>query len=160
MKEEKGITWDFDGTHLIPRRIALLNFQAGFIKHDSLLTSVCVVLAESQGWSRAWHKNLDDGGNVTSTDYTFWQINDKSYPVIVGWWDEPDVWDTWLAIAKVAHNIFENRGWNAWAAASVSGTDGIIPAERPEIRTRAIEGLCNFDKTRFDLHTINHDKAR
>lgn len=160
MQEEKGVTWDFGGFHLIPRRIADLNYRAGW-RGDQLERSIAIVLAESQGWSRAWHKNLDEHGNVLSTDYFYWQINDKAYPEVVQLWESGvDTDEVWLEVAQLAHRIFNNYGhtFNAWAAATVPNDEGEIPADK--FMEVAIEGYCNFRKLTWNYKPLPHYKLR
>lgn len=56
-----------------------LCYYAGFRARE-LTVAVALMTAESGRYTGAWHENLDDFGNVTSTDWGLFQINDRWHP--------------------------------------------------------------------------------
>jgi hypothetical protein len=148
--EEKGVTWDFEGTQLLPRQVAQFNYDAGFINYRNLELSVVTVTLESRRWSRAWHKNFDADGNLLSTDYTYWQINDKAHPDVVTLWNAPDTEDTWREVAHLAHDIFKNNGYTfaPWAAFPLID-------QYPKEHIEAINGVCNMTKEYYGFPLVH-----
>ena len=140
-EEIKGITWDLDGAHLMPRLAAQRLYDAGFEDAKLLTTMWAVIDGESGGYLKAWHHNVkrnDDGsifknaaGNmlVKSTDLGFIQKNvvhasPVELPVTGG--EAKDFVDMLFKIypelargdesAKIAHQMYMQRGFEPWYA--------------------------------------------
>jgi len=68
-------------------------------------TAVAIARAESSGNSSATHVN-----NNGSTDYGVWQINSVHGNLLAGQnWSDP------AANAKMAYQVWQSSGWNAWS---------------------------------------------
>lgn len=111
MRGIKGETWDFEGDLLTYHWALALAHHCGF-RGQRLVTGVAVMTAESGRWTKAWHKNLDDDGVVTSIDRGLWQINSKFHPSIV--W--PDVYDPVANTTYAAKISNKGRYYKPWAA--------------------------------------------
>lgn len=122
MSEIKGVTWDFGGRQLsIKSALALASLR---FPDDELVTCVSVMTAESQRWTKAWHKNhehipgsmehvLDNefGDPVTlSTDLGLMQINVPGAEPLDNMLYDPK------KNLKRAKLLWEARGWQPWAA--------------------------------------------
>src|SRR4051812_45562916 len=96
------------GPHLLPRELAKLCYEAGWIDADKLLIAVSICIAEGNGYVQARHVNSDG-----SIDRGIWQINDKAHPDI----SDADAYDPVKATAW-ARKLYETRGntFNAWTA--------------------------------------------
>jgi hypothetical protein len=62
--------WGLEGERLLPREVARLCWAAGWVQQDRLVEAVAIAQAESQFWTKAWHRN-----SPTSIDLGLFQIN-------------------------------------------------------------------------------------
>lgn len=118
------------GEHLLPRELAKLCYNAGWIDADKLLIAVSVAIAEGNGYTRATHVNSDG-----SVDRGIWQINSKAHPTM----SEADCFDPVKATAY-ARKLYEGRNntFTAWAAY----TNGAYRGTRA--MGYAFDGIANF----------------
>ncbi|MFI5405145.1 MAG: hypothetical protein ACHQ1D_01390 [Nitrososphaerales archaeon] len=142
-QEIKGVTWDLDGEQLEPYLAAQRLYKAGFKDADLLCTMWAVIEAESGGYLKAWHHNVErneDGTikiydgylmNVKSTDLGFIQKNIPHEPDILlpiqGDQSQLFVNDLFVAFpelargdesAKIAYQMYKTRGFQPWYAYS------------------------------------------
>lgn len=89
-----------------------LCYHVGWFKPENQKIAVAVMTAESQRYPDAWHENTDEEGNILSTDWGLFQLNDKAQDIALPYHLEP------IANAQKAYDIFKNRGkqFTAWAA--------------------------------------------
>lgn len=129
-----------DGPHLLPRQIAKLAYEAGFIDADKLFIMTAIAIAESNGYYHARHKN-DDG----SIDRGLMQINDKAHPDI----SDAEADDPVKAMA-FARKIYEGRNntFTAWSAFTNHAYLG------PRAAPYAAQGIANFLLTRHGLPIV------
>lgn len=87
-------------------------YDAGWRGKD-LIDAVALMCAESARYERAYHQNLDELGNLTSTDWGLFQINDKWHPDF----ELPEGLNA-LYNVRYAHKMWKANGknFNAWAA--------------------------------------------
>lgn len=127
MTEIKGVTWDFGGWRLDRKNALAACYARGFTGHQRVVTAACVMTAESQRYTKAWHHNHEHlpGTNehvisnetgqpvVLSTDRGLFQINDRAHPDL-------EVEDMYRAKWNVdmAFEVYLRRGrsFGAWAA--------------------------------------------
>ena len=108
----KGDTWDFDGYQLTYGWALALCYHVGFRGGNRLRTAVAVMTAESQRWTRAWHHNRNDKGEIVSTDRGLYQINDKAHPQFPEEW----MWDP-IRNAGFAYRLSAGgNDFRPWAA--------------------------------------------
>lgn len=88
-----------------------LCYHAGW-RGKELETAVAVMTAESLRYVEAWHDNVDEDGNILSTDWGLFQINDKAQDIELPYHLEP------IPNAEKARDIYKGRGksFSAWAA--------------------------------------------
>jgi lysozyme-like protein len=60
--------------------VAVLCYDAGWHDVKTLARALGTSISESAWHPEAFHQNLDSSGNVTSTDWGMWQINDAAHP--------------------------------------------------------------------------------
>jgi len=105
----KGTDWDFVEPKLTVGWLLALAYAHGWKSKWSQIRAVCVCLAESQGYARAWHINkLGEPGE--SLDQGLFQINTlHEY--------DGNIWNPWENVA-MARRIYVGRGFKftAWAA--------------------------------------------
>ena len=108
-------TWGLDGTRLPLRQLARVAYAAGPSWHDAqvLVRAVAVALAESQGFTRAWHDNFFQDGLLESRDVGVWQINIPADQV--GTQTEEDLYDP-AKNAAAAYKLYAARGFQPWVA--------------------------------------------
>lgn len=96
------------GRHLLPREVALLCYQAGWIDAQKLLEAVSVCIAESNAYEHRTNVNKDG-----SIDRGIWALNDKAFPNI-----SDDVAFNAAKATKMARQIYigRNNTFSAWAA--------------------------------------------
>lgn len=126
MTEIKGVTWDFGGWRLDRKNALAACYARGFTRRERVVTAACVMTAESQRYTKAWHHNHEhnpDGSNVydnefgepviLSTDRGLFQINNKAHPTL----DEEEMYRAKWNI-DMAFEIYKRRGntFEAWAA--------------------------------------------
>jgi hypothetical protein len=117
------------GKRFLPREIAKLAYEAGWIDAQHLLIAISVVLAESNGYEHATHTNADG-----SIDRGLWQINDKAHPNV----SDAVAFDATQA-TKVARKIYDQTtSFRAWS----SSTNGAIHS--PQAMGYAFDGVANF----------------
>jgi hypothetical protein len=118
------------GTHLLPRDLAKLNYEAGWTDANQLLISIAVEIAEGNGYVTATHVNPDG-----SIDRGLWQINDKAHPDVT----DADAFDPVKATAW-ARKIYVDRGhtFNAWSAYMNGAWRG------PQALGYAFDGVANY----------------
>lgn len=117
------------GKQLEPRAIAAVNRAAGFTDPALLATSVCVVLAESDGYTEAVNENTDG-----TTDRGIWQLNSSHTSI-----SDAAAYDPARA-AVAAHGLWKAAGgsfqpWVAWDT-GVCFDDGYV--------FRALLGVLNL----------------
>lgn len=102
-----------------------LDYHVGWRGRD-LITSVALMCAESARYTLAWHANLDAAGNLLSTDWGIFQINDKAHPDL----ELPEDYRNVIANAEFAHQIYKDHGksFNAWAAYTSGAYLKFVPA--------------------------------
>lgn len=113
--EVKGVTWDFDGRQLdYKSRLAVCYAQGFGGQGVRVITAAAVLTAESQGYTEAWHHNLDDDCmTLLSTDRGLFQINDKAHPELT----VEEMFDPRTNV-RAAWKIYRSRSdsFSAWAA--------------------------------------------
>jgi hypothetical protein len=78
------MAWSFGDQPQLSLKWALaLGYWAGF-RGKRLVSAVTLMWAESGRHPGAWNENLDDDGNVSSTDRGLFQINDRFHPTLKG----------------------------------------------------------------------------
>lgn len=100
------------GKKLQSRKIVGLAYDQGIRNAKELVNSICICLAESQGYDRAYNDNVKDG-QVISRDVGLWQINipaDK-----IGTEYEENLYDP-TSNAFAMAKLYISRGWQPWAA--------------------------------------------
>lgn len=102
------------GPHLLPRELAKLCYDAGWIDAQRLLEAVSVIIAESNGYVQRRGPVHADGtiGNADgSIDRGLWAINDKAHP------DVPDAaCDSPVIATAFARKLYLANGWHSWAS--------------------------------------------
>jgi len=94
------------GTQLEARYIASLSYKAGWTDAEDLLTAVCVCLAESQGYTRAFNDNPDG-----TRDRGIWQLNTIHKDITDDMAYDP------VQATPIAFKLWKNRGdFGDWAA--------------------------------------------
>lgn len=118
------------GPHLLPRQIAKLAYESGFIDADKLFIMTAITIAESNGYSKARHTNPDG-----SIDRGLLQINDRAHPDI----SDIEADDPVKAMAW-ARKIYEGRNhtFTAWSAYTNLAYLG------PRAASYAAQGVANF----------------
>lgn len=99
-----------------------LCYHVGFRGRD-LVTAVAVMCAESARYPESWHDNLDENGDVVSTDWGLFQLNDKAQDLELPFDLEP------IPNAQKAHDIYKARGkqFTAWAAYNSGAYEKFLP---------------------------------
>lgn len=139
-EEIRGITWDLDGEQLKPWLAAQRLYKAGFKDANLLATMWAVIEAESGGYLKAWHHNVErnlDGTilvidglmTVKSTDLGFIQKNIVHDPrqilPVEGNQSKLFVEDLFVAYpelaradssAEIAFELYTRRGFQPWYA--------------------------------------------
>lgn len=123
------------GRHYLPRELALLCYNAGWIDAKNLATAVAVCIAESNGYEHAVHVN-DDG----STDRGLWQINDSAHPEV-----SDEVAFNAVRATNYARGLYLDRGFRAWAAYTNQAYRG------PRAMGYAAPGVGNFLLKQFPI---------
>ena len=79
----------------------------------ALREAVALMCAESARYTEAYHENLDEDGEVDSTDWGLFQINDKWHPDF----EMPAGFNA-IYNAEYAHQMWKDHGksFKAWAA--------------------------------------------
>lgn len=115
------------GTRMLPRDIAELCWNQGW-RDENTITAVCVVLAESSGYTQATNVNTDG-----SIDRGLWQINSKAHPQVT----EAQAFDPVFSTAY-ARKLYVQRGYKftAWYAY----TSGVYKRQRDT----ATKGVYNY----------------
>jgi len=95
--------------------------HVGFRGHE-LSIAVALMTAESGRFIGAWHDNIDESGEITSTDRGLFQINDKWHPGLA---DE----DAYQAIPNAAYAYFMSSGqfFGPWMAYVNKAHEKYIP---------------------------------
>jgi hypothetical protein len=102
------------GRHLPAREIARLCYGVGWTDADRLVIAVAVCIAESNGYEKRRHENLDAAtGDVLSVDRGIWMINDRAHPTIY----DAIAYDA-LRATQAARQIYLawRSSFGAWAA--------------------------------------------
>lgn len=117
------------GPHILPRDIAKLAYEAGWIDADRLLVAVSVCIAESNGYTHARHTNADG-----SIDRGLWQINSSHTDITDAQADDP------VRATAFARNLYEahNNTFTPWAAFTNLAYRG------PRAMPYAAQGIANF----------------
>lgn len=100
------------GKQLQARKIADLSYNVGIKDAKELVTCVAICLAESQGFDRAYNDNVIND-SVASRDVGLWEINIPASKIGTSY--EMDLYDHENNAAAML-NLYENRGWQPWAA--------------------------------------------
>lgn len=119
----QGVIWDFNlpgekpgSNRLLLHQAAHYNYEAGFKDVRTLTVATAVAMAEASRYYHAFHHNFsmpeDASSELISTDWGWWQINDKAHP---GTKDE--ALKPFLA-SMIAHDIYlaSRSKFTAWAA--------------------------------------------
>ncbi len=104
-----------------------LCWDVGWRHERELKTAVAVMCAESARYPESWHDNIDpDTGEVISTDWGLFQLNDKAQNLELTYHLEP------IANAQKAFAIYKGRGkkFTAWAAYNSGAYEKFMPAVR------------------------------
>lgn len=124
------------GNRYLPREIAKLCYQAGWIDAQRLVVAVAIVLAESNGYEKRWHDNIaETTGQITSRDRGLWMLNDVAFPKAT----DIIAYDA-VAATRYARQVYVGRGnkFTAWAAFN----NGSYKGERA--LGYAFDGVANF----------------
>lgn len=99
-----------------------LCYKTGF-RGKNLTVAVALMTAESGRYVEAWHDNLDENGNIVSTDRGLFQINNY-------WHKELSDKDAYCAIPNVeyAYAMSSGKNWGAWAAYTSGSYKKFIPS--------------------------------
>ena len=99
------------GTQLTFGWALALDYHVGWRGVD-LETSVAVMCAESARYPDSWHENFNEAGELVSTDWGLFQLNDKAQDLELPYDLEE------IPNATKAHQIYKDRGkkFTAWAA--------------------------------------------
>jgi hypothetical protein len=139
--EIKDVTFGLDGDRLQGWQAAQRLYAAGFTDAKALATALAVMAMESGYYLKAWHHNIvrDGDGNIVrdangaftvmSTDLGFVQRNVPHSPFVKLTDDESGAFVDNLFLehpelargdssAKIAHSLYEQRGWQPWVAYS------------------------------------------
>lgn len=110
----------YGGDKLAPEEIArLLYYEGGFRDHD-LIEMTATVLAESQGYTKAYNDNTDPKGKVLSRDVGLGQINIRTREI--GTKKEYDLQDpvknvkAIRALFDTRETLTKRRRFNPWYA--------------------------------------------
>lgn len=99
---------------MLPRELALLCYNAGWIDAQKLLEAVSVIIAESNGYVERRGPVHTDGtiGNPDgSIDRGLWAINDKAHK------DVPDAaCDSPVIATMFARKLYLDSGWRSWSS--------------------------------------------
>lgn len=141
-EEIRGLTWDLNGEQLDPWQAAQRLYLAGFKDAQLLCKFWAVLEAESGGYLRAWHHNVerlpdgtilrDSQGRMTvkSTDLGFIQKNivhdepvkildeAESQAFVDSLFDQHPELANGAQSAEIAYNMFKQRGFQPWYAYS------------------------------------------
>lgn len=174
VEEIRGITWDLDGEQLKPWLAAQRLYKAGFKDADLLCTMWAVLEAESGGYLKAWHHNVERNADgtilvidglmtVRSTDLGFIQKNivhnPKQILPVEGNQSKLFVADLFLAFpelargdesAKIAHEMYLQRGFQPWYAYSNGSYEKSIG--------RGTAAVANFLAIKHGLRPIPYVK--
>lgn len=98
--------------------IADLLYNAGFTDPHTLTSALATFSAESLFYQSAFHHNLDDNGNILSTDWGFPQINDEAHPKYFPNGDATEFLNDPKLQAQAAREVFvsSSHTFNPWAA--------------------------------------------
>lgn len=174
-EEIRGITWDLDGEQLKPWLAAQRLYKAGFKDANILAVMWAVIEAESGGYLKAWHHNVerDEEGKilvsedglmiVKSTDLGFIQKNIVHNPHVIlpieGNQSKLFVEDLFVAYpdlaradksAEIAFNLYKTRGFQPWYAHS--------NGSYKKSMGRACAAVGNFIAIKNGLRPIPHVK--
>jgi Lysozyme like domain len=101
------------GVKLQSRKIVGYAYDAGIQDARELVTCICVCLAESAGYDRAYNDNVDGFGKVISRDVGLWQINIAAHYIGT---DVEEALYNHTNNAVAMYKLYANRGWQPWAA--------------------------------------------
>lgn len=102
------------GPHLLPRELAKLNYNAGWIDAQKLLESISVIIAESNGYVERRGPVHADGtiGNPDgSIDRGLWAINSFAHADV-----SDAICDDPIKATAFARKLYLASGWHSWAS--------------------------------------------
>jgi hypothetical protein len=123
------------GEQIQPRDLAHLFYDHDWQDALALVSITSVCLAESQGYDKAYHDNVDDTGKVTSRDVGILQINIPASQI--GTKVEQDLYDI-NNNADAGRGLYANRGFQPWSAYN----SGVYLHD--VYMNRALRGVANF----------------
>ena len=142
--EDKGY---LVGRQLKPRELAAIFHRVGF-RGEDLIIMVATCLSESQGYSEAYHDNVENG-KLLSRDVGIGQINiprrmlGTRYEFKLNW---P------IFNARVCFDYYKDRGFRPWHGFTRGlATD---PKAKGRYIHRAIEGVANFYAEKYKLQPV------
>jgi hypothetical protein len=101
------------GAQMQPRKVAQLTYAAGIHDIYELERSSAIMLAESQGYTRAYNDNVDASGKVISRDVGLYEINIPASQI--GTSVEEALYDPANNVAAMK-KLYDARGWQPWVA--------------------------------------------
>lgn len=94
--------------------VARYCYDAGWHDVENLARALGTSISESAWHPEAFHHNVDTDGNIASTDWGMWQINDQSHPEFFPGGDTSAAFDPAKSTRK-AFDIWKSwGGFNAW----------------------------------------------
>ena len=116
------------GKQLLPRDVARLMYDAGWVQVENLLEMICTAYAESNLYTEAYHVN-DDG----TTDWGYLQLNDAGRTGQALEEFKAMAFNPVLATAH-ARKMYVDRGFQPWVAHNSGAWVKFIPQGAAGIR--------------------------
>jgi hypothetical protein len=101
------------GVQMQPRKVMQLDYAAGIHDAYELERAAAIMLAESQGYTRAYNDNVDASGKVISRDVGLYEINIPASQI--GTSVEEALYDPANNVAAMK-KLYDARGWQPWVA--------------------------------------------